>query len=630
MNKQDNTEIQQLQVIYKTAYIAGKKIAVDLQKRGDIENSLNYICSCGAFAQMYATGIWYDDELENLISDIGNSLAEKIDRSNSGELTSPKQKIIYVASFLTDTGGHSEICRMWIKMLNENFKQYLFVTGAPWSGIAEYSQIPPEFISKLDGADLNAEVIGGTTYIERIINITKKIGEVKPDFVVLFIVPGDVIALCSLAILRHCFKEKFRVVYYNHTNISYWMGKQLTDIIVDYSEPSAYLARKFKGCKGDIRIVPLTTDAHLRNHHIKPSLTRISGQTISVSIGRPWRLYSDGTWNFFETIKKILEENPNHLHILLTLRADFIEKEISVWRKDIRERLMIIYNESNPVKYYKISDFYIDTFPFSGGQGRIEAISTGLPILIIDNQQLKLIGHVGKFLLKNENYRYVAKNNGEVVQYANELITDPEIRKNLRQLMNETFAKYYSMEHVRSHLLHLFTNSDNTSTPDYSTKYDFDFDSHYIFSHFTRCIGFINTKVVEPVKIALSGNNLQTTNGESENMMIKILTFLDQIEQLENIIAEKNEQITEKERQIIERDERIASITTDALKMTNSMECLRAKLDDTERKLQKIYGSDGWKALLIYYNTRNFLIPPDSLRKKLMHSCFKHIKALIR
>jgi GT2 family glycosyltransferase len=69
---------------------------------------------------------------------------------------------------------------------------------------------------------------------------------------------------------------------------------------------------------------------------------------------------------------------------------------------------------------------------------------------------------------------------------------------------------------------------------------------------------------------------------------------------------------------VVELEGRLDQLTHSLKHHEKELAQTRARLEETQTKLHAIYGSYGWKLLKLYYRVRNFLLPPGTIRRRLV------------
>ena len=244
---------------------------------------------------------------------------------------------------MRDAGGCPEVLRNWAKALGSDVEQQdLYITH-------DYISFKPIRYDKDFFQDIYINVHNFSyqaEYVERIKELIKFLKEDSPDFIVLFIEPNDVIAVPAI----HALQDKPKVIYFNHADHVFWLGRSVIDYLIDYRSIGAEYSKKYRNIDNS-HIIPLTTD-------IKPQKSSREewnikkDSTISISVGGFQKVWRYEQINYFDVIEKLLKKFPNHYHLFITNPpSQEIVESILPKVSDIRERFIITQPMSNLSPY---------------------------------------------------------------------------------------------------------------------------------------------------------------------------------------------------------------------------------------------------------------------------------------
>ncbi|WP_456399939.1 hypothetical protein [Persephonella sp.] len=444
----------------KNSYEDLKKKAIDSYKIGDLEKSLSIIVAASTLAMWYHFGCWSDDDIEELIKQIVNLLLkDKINTSNT--LYKENDCILFLTSYLSNSGGHTRAMKLWINCLSNKFENiYLISTEMHKKTSLNFPEY--DILNKVKYQSIN-----NNKYSEKIRNLVELFMKIKPKYVFLFITPNDVVSISALSYLKP--KLSFKTIFFNHSDHTFWLGKNIIDLLVEFRAYSARISRLFRNFQNKITAIPLSTDIYIRatkysdniiNKTLKSlDIEKSNYKTISLSIGASWKFVGNQKWNYFRAIKRILEHANNHIHMLITNKKNnYIETELRKFPIRLKDRFKIIYNISDPIPYYKISDFIIESFPITGGTVRLEAMALGKPIIFIKHKESELISFTEVI---PENYKYVAKTEEELVNLSINIINNKKERKKAGEYLRLYFFENFSIEKICRLLENVMDNFDD-------------------------------------------------------------------------------------------------------------------------------------------------------------------------
>ncbi len=428
-----------------------KSKAMDAFNRGDIEDALNYIyfASTIAWNKMLSIhhGIWYDDEMESLLFEISRFVSKRKEPLHKkGSPHSKNRKAVYIASHLYDTGGHSRVLKDWISILSHYFTtQYVYITN-----VMNEDTFAPYIMSKLEqnGAIIK-QLSWKDSYIERIRELEEWIKEDAPDVIILFIHPNDVITVSTLL----SFKDLPCIIFFNHADHSFWLGKSVADLFVEFRDEGARVSKELRKIPDDrLTVIPLTTE--VRPQNAKRSTFQLpEAGTVSVSVGGFAKVLGDPDLDWFNTISNLLRLAPGHYHLFITTppSKDVLDRYLPE-EEDIRKRFIITGPFSDLGPAYGVADFLIETFPLAGGAVRIEAMACKLPIVAFHNKKLPTLTRMDTL---PPDYPFLAFTGEQIIEYSLKFIQDPELRSKMGSRLYEYYKENFSPERIGERLISL-------------------------------------------------------------------------------------------------------------------------------------------------------------------------------
>ena len=95
---------------------------------------------------------------------------------------------------------------------------------------------------------------------------------------------------------------------------------------------------------------------------------------------------------------------------------------------------------------------------------------------------------------------------------------------------------------------------------------------------------------------------------------------------LETVIQDKDTHVSNLLHLLKGKDQYITGIAWQLKEKDQHIGNLESAIRDRETALNNIYNSYGWKTLLIYYRIRDKMLPPDSVRRRVIRKIFKPFK----
>ncbi|MGQ9582472.1 MAG: hypothetical protein ACUVV6_03045 [Thermoplasmatota archaeon] len=415
-------------------------------QRGEVERCLDCCRVAAALASHVHIGLWFDDELEGLVrragelvggaAGVGGPTPDAGGVAGSVAAEAPRRKrVAYIASFLSDMGGHSRNIRQMILLTRELAERHvIFVTN-----VSNAPSSHSHFERGLRGWPVEiVELPRSETYARRVATLRERLREEAFDLAFLFVSGDDVIALSALTGL----KARPPTLLFNHNDIDFWLGRGVVDCLIDGRTEGAAYSRAYRRIPRSF-ILPVTTDIE-RLPRSRSAIGIPEDATLSVSLGSYYKTIGDPELDYFRVIGKILDRFPRHHHILLTgPPPPDIKRRVAALplSAGARRRLLVYGPEPNPLPVYSSADLVIETFPAIGGMVRVEAMAVGLPIVGFRNRKFSLLSETDNF---PPDYPFIASSEREVEEHTARLLENAELRENTGRRLQEHFRRNFA------------------------------------------------------------------------------------------------------------------------------------------------------------------------------------------
>ncbi|MFX1392815.1 MAG: hypothetical protein ACFFAH_04490 [Promethearchaeota archaeon] len=420
-------------------------------EKRNFEKALKYIYFSASYAWLVHFGKWYDDDLEKILSKIGKIIGKR-NPYKKVVFYRKNKRIAYLASFISEVGGHNTVLEQYAHLLKYNFEQQdLYLTKSNMKTL-HYSRIN----KSLKNAGISIyELPTYKSFISKIEYLIKLIQERKPDVLILFTHPNDVIIIPAITALSY----KPLIIFFNHADHTFWLGKNIIDRIIEQRIDGVRFSRKYRDIQSPQYIIPLSTNI-IPEKVSKMKYGVPETSTLSISIGSFLKVQQYGKFDYFKIISIILKKFPEHYHMFVTTppSKEYLET-ILPKDPDIRKRFIINGPFSNLEPIYGIGDFLIDTFPIGGGMVIAGAMSCKVPIVRIHDKQFSLLSNGGGQLPLD--YQFVATNINDLIKYISMMIENPKIRKQTGDLLFEYYSDNLSPNSIKKHLIGVIEGDPN-------------------------------------------------------------------------------------------------------------------------------------------------------------------------
>jgi len=427
-----------------------------LYKKGRFENTLKCIQLTADYAWKVHTGRYTDGRIENIAFDIGQNLnnilkSQKLDnyRFNLPAITNKykKRNILHIATRVSKIGGHTRLINNWIKQDTHSSHSLVIVNQTN----LEVPEWIDKSISKSGGKLI---LIPPNISLLLKAKLLRELSNSNIDLIILHHHPNDIVPVVAFSV-----KNCPPVAIQNHADHVFWLGSSIGDIVINIRKSGQsisvnrrHLPKNFLlPIPIDIKPPPITKESARKQLNIKQN------DILLLSIGMPYKFIPSGNLNFFKTIIKVLNSNPNiHLFII-----GFDKEYIKYIPESKHERIKLLGRIVDPSIYYKAADLYLESFPVGSLTTLLEAVILGLyPVLsprststIFCCDDISLEGYVNNSHSENE---YISKIKS-LIQHptsSENIITD--LTKKVSsyhngKIWNEYLSKFYN---TMSNLLH--------------------------------------------------------------------------------------------------------------------------------------------------------------------------------
>ncbi|MGD6935341.1 MAG: hypothetical protein ACQCN5_14160 [Candidatus Bathyarchaeia archaeon] len=433
-----------------------KRRAFKAEKENKFEKALDYAWVAATFATFVHLGVWFDNEIEDLLKKVGQEIGRQIDQkplNNSGN-----HRIVHVLTSFSGIGGHYKVAENWIEALDGHCQQFLYMVG-------ETNQHSSDWTKRF-GNKVTVRYASSKLQVNRVKQLIEILERDKPEKIVLYIHPSDVATVTAINGL----KNKPHVIFFNHFD-HFWVGRNIVDQLIEWRQESLKYTKKYRQLDV-MSVIPLTIDVKKITYDkaiVKKELHIPSEATVSVTVAKKEKVVGDKNWDYYETIKDILMQNPNHYHISVSTP----QKPLN--NPDLDKRFITIPRTSQVSYYYSAADFLIESFPAIGGTVLTEAMAYKLPILKINNKQFSLYSSSDAL---PENYPIQASSKEEVIKQAKQLIIDSNLRAKLSSDVLLDFNSFFDFEKIRKIIVETVLHS----APSKLEIADCSYDVEYLYS----------------------------------------------------------------------------------------------------------------------------------------------------
>jgi len=399
---------------------------------GDRESSAAYIQAAGYYAWLHPTGLFASPELEDLLTQIGSSLAPHAPAARQAPQTPPK-KILHVLTEVHGLGGHTRLTWRWIE-----------ADAGRSHSVVLTSQGPPEVPEPLIKA---AEATGGKVHFldhgpGGLISRAQALRKLAADFdhVALHIHPYDVVPLIAFARSE----QRPPLSFLNHNDHVFWLGTTVADQVAEMRDSGRRLSESRRGISASrISMLPIPLEVKpelLDRSEAKRQLGISEDAIILLTVASAYKYNAPEGRHFTDVLLPILRNHPR-AQLLVIGPAD-----AGVWASASRQaagQLKVLGRRGDTALFYQAADIYLDSFPFSSLTAVLEAGCHAAPIVsycgrsagaeVLCGDDLALSGLMQRGCDADEYARQISR-----------LVEDPQLRRDLGRLTRESLIAFHA------------------------------------------------------------------------------------------------------------------------------------------------------------------------------------------
>lgn len=423
------------------AYNGLKARVLEASSAGDAEACMESVFSFLKFMNRFRNcdlQYYFDEDLNEAIQSLN---PRRFDRSALLK-NKTKFKIAFIIPNLVDTGGASIPHRFMLDNYSENgvtFEQYILVSNL--SGEADYEHTAAyKHISEHLSVHEFEHLLPGMSWLEKGKFIEEWIADRDIDFVFASTCPATIYALASRPALIHSTMSQDCYTFALGPGSGDYTYMVTTDQVFKYRF-------KKQGSEKNIKVVmlPLHDDDYIDGTE-PMDLTKFGiPETATVSATtNMWKVCFGDSDVLLQALALLIRKHPNHHQIFAgTPRClDNIEAFLSK-NPDVKNNIHYVGKIKNIYSLLKSIDFWVNSFPTSGGSD-IEAALVNKPTIeLMANRNLDL--HGAEFLRSRECDAFSID---EFLQLADRFITDPGYRDDLGAFLKTKISREFDKKDI--------------------------------------------------------------------------------------------------------------------------------------------------------------------------------------
>ena len=398
----------------KQGYKGVKRLAQRASDGGDYEASLKYIGKCATIAQQF-NWIYADDELEDLLADIGNKLVKK--PSNGYQLI--KDRVVFYDAFCKSF----VLALQYVEALVLAGKEIMYITTA--NDLVKNKTGFADILGKLEVyPSVKIVIVPPGKDTERICFFYDAVVSYCPEQILLHMV-ADAVVLPALYVLPSAIKRYI----INLADQTFWLGKKAIDYCIEFRQFGVSVSQQRRGIKPEQQLlVPFYPIDDGNTFEGFPE--QCSPDKVIVFSGGDLYKVLDEKRTYWRLVKRLLDEYPKLVFLFATKIGKDINREIDGFIRDngFEGRFIYVNYRKDINEVFKRCDIYMGTCPASGSLMSQLAAVNAKPILQYyypgtpDDETEQAICINDKFPISFQDEELF-------MEEAHRLITDKEYRK---------------------------------------------------------------------------------------------------------------------------------------------------------------------------------------------------------
>ena len=379
-----------------------ENMLIKLHNAKDEMNRLSLAQEALSFATYNGTGYFYSTQLEKFYTDLAN----KYDISSYYTKYKP-YSFLHVMTTCYSTSGHTRVVERWIGQSGKEERHSVVLLNQ------EFECIPD--LLKVNVKEKNGDFIvfnSDETQIKKALELRKI--ALNYEYVILHTHMDDPIATIAFG------TSKFTrpVIFYNHADHMFWIGKSVADTVADLKGVTSITKSKRLIHNPYFLGIPLDNQVRIiSKEEARKRLSLPLDKKIILTIGGGSKYFPIGEYDLSNAFVRILQKNKDAILYCIGPKIN-----AAPWKrlnKTILERAnftgCIDYEKDYQI-YLSACDLIIDSYPMPGYTVAVDAITHSVPFLSIDNTLGQL-----DFVTRTDGY---CKNETELIQKACAVLND--------------------------------------------------------------------------------------------------------------------------------------------------------------------------------------------------------------
>jgi hypothetical protein len=397
---------------------------------GNLEDAAACAQIASTIGWMNHPGRFASDSLERNLRAVAEALPAVPFEGAPAAASGSPARVLHVLTEGYTTGGHTRLAWRW--MLADAGR----VHGL---AVTRHKALPSELLDAVAvRGGIPVDVPGPqATLLERATRLRAL--ATGYDLVLLHVHPDDPVPSMAFAGLGA--GERPPIVFVNHADHCYWLGREAADLVVSHRELGSKLARERRGVpRSRTAILPLplagAVAADADRSAARASLGIEPGQVVLLTVASSYKYCPVSGPHFLDAVEPVLAAHPEAV-LLAVGPSD--EGRFAEARARTGGRVRALGGLPKVDHLYAAADVYLESYPCSSGTAVREAAAYGTPVLTFapDPVEAEMLG--SDVALASVWQR--AESAEEYLALAGSLISDPHARARWGEAARDSVAE---------------------------------------------------------------------------------------------------------------------------------------------------------------------------------------------
>lgn len=313
----------------------------------------------GLFCWSHYPGIYTDQQVEDKLATVMLPASDWI--SNVTE-----KHYVYIATRLFAVGGHSRCILHFIDNLKDAKHTVILLD--------QKKVLPQNLQQFFDHNKTNIILNTGDDFNSKAHTLRNSLMELHPTRIFLFTHPNDLLPMITFGKFHPC-----EISLFNHADHTFWIGGKWIDNILDFRSPGMAVTKKCRNVNSsELLLLPVDhTYSRVSKKEAKQQLgltadVRIVGTLTNIS-----KIFSEKNEVSFADF--LLSRAILHSHLQFMIVGLTKDDFISLLSKTaaLPSNIICLGLVTDPDKYYKAFDYFIEPFPIASPLGMLDACKFG-------------------------------------------------------------------------------------------------------------------------------------------------------------------------------------------------------------------------------------------------------------